>query len=440
MRKYIKIKLIQLIESSTNLDGMIVEAYNKAQNQVFIELLSKCQDIAIKVGETIEKTVGADGRTIHLLEEFCELVYKVSQAAGQDDLNNRLSQINKKREQIIESIDNDIETRYEIVFLPYMASMWDSLESVWKAASEDNRCDVYVVALPYYEKDAEGNLKTYRYEGDKYPDYVPIVDYRNYDIEARHPDIIYFHNPYDEYNSSTSVPPKYYACELRNYTDMLVYIPYFVSIGDYVEPHLCALPGTMYSHKVIVESEPVRKIYIDNLHKFEIEKNCKGLMGNIEEKIVALGSPKYDMLVNKKDSEYLLPEKWRKCIYRQDGSKKRIMLYNISLSTLLKYDNIMEKIKSTLRYAKNNEEIVLWWRPHPLYENVLATSKPWLLEEYREIVRLYIEEGYGIYDDTEDLDRALIVTDMYYGDESSLVGMYKKLGKPIMIQNVDIIE
>ena len=440
MRKYIKKKLIQLLESSTNLNGMIVEAYNKAENQMFIELLSKCQNVAIKVGETVEKTVGADCRTIYLLEEFCEIVYETSQASEQEGLHTCLSKINKKCEEIVESINNDIETRYEIVFLPYMVSMWDSLESVWKAAKEDSRCDVYVVALPYYEKDMEGNLKTYHYEGERYPDYVPIVDYKSYDIEKRHPDIIYFHNPYDEYNSTTSVPPKYYACELRNYTDMLVYIPYFVAVNEYVSPHLCALPGTMYSHKVIVESEPIRKFYIDALHKFEIDKNCKGLMGNIEEKIVALGSPKYDKLMEKKDKEYILPEKWRRCIYGQDGRKKRIMLYNISISTLLSHDNMMEKIKSTLRYAKNSDEIVLWWRPHPLYEKVMATSKPWLLEEYRDIVKSYIEEGYGIYDDTENLDRALLVTDMYYGDESSLVEMYRKLGKPIMIQNVDIIE
>ncbi|MBQ7479974.1 MAG: hypothetical protein IJT01_13940, partial [Selenomonadaceae bacterium] len=38
----------------------------------------------------------------------------------------------------------------DIVFLPYKASMWDSLESVWKAAEEDKEhCNAYVVPIPY---------------------------------------------------------------------------------------------------------------------------------------------------------------------------------------------------------------------------------------------------------------------------------------------------
>lgn len=42
------------------------------------------------------------------------------------------------------SIRHDITERREVVFLPYKASMWDSLESVWKAADEDSDCDAFV--------------------------------------------------------------------------------------------------------------------------------------------------------------------------------------------------------------------------------------------------------------------------------------------------------
>ena len=37
-----------------------------------------------------------------------------------------------------------MKVRKEVVFLPYKASMWDSLESVWKAAEEDPDCVAYV--------------------------------------------------------------------------------------------------------------------------------------------------------------------------------------------------------------------------------------------------------------------------------------------------------
>ena len=38
------------------------------------------------------------------------------------------------------------------------------------------------------------------------------------------------------------------------------------------------------------------------------------------------------------------------------------------------------------------------------------------------------------------MDRSIIISDAYYGDPSSLVQLYEKLEKPIMIQNVDVLE
>ena len=37
-------------------------------------------------------------------------------------------------------------------------------------------------------------------------------------------------------------------------------------------------------------------------------------------------------------------------------------------------------------------------------------------------------------------ERAIAFSDAYYGDQSSVVELYKKTGKPIMIQNVDILQ
>ena len=113
-------------------------------------------------------------------------------------------------------------------------------------------------------------------------------------MEDHRPDMVFIHNPYDECNYVTSVHPAFYAKELKKYTDMLVYIPYFIGIGNQVEEHFCVMPGTLYADQVIVESEEVRKQYIEELKKFEKENRCQGQFGNPEKKIVALGSPKVD--------------------------------------------------------------------------------------------------------------------------------------------------
>ena len=41
--------------------------------------------------------------------------------------------------------------------------------------------------------------------------------------------------------------------------------------------------------------------------------------------------------------------------------------------------------------------------------------------------------------DTADLHRAIALSDAYYGDWSSVVSLYEKTGKPILIQNADIV-
>lgn len=106
--------------------------------------------------------------------------------------------------------------------------MWDSLESVWMAAKADENCDAYVIPIPYYNKNPDGSFREMYYEGDQYPDYVPIVRYDNYDFAIHKPDIIYIHNPYDQYNYVTSIHPFFFSENLKRFTQNLIYIPYFI--------------------------------------------------------------------------------------------------------------------------------------------------------------------------------------------------------------------
>ena len=79
------------------------------------------------------------------------------------------------------------------------------------------------------------------------------------------------------------------------------------------------------------------------------------------------------------------------------------------------------------------------WRPHPLIQATIKSMRPQLWREYSEIVREYRAGGWGIYDDTPDMNRAVAVSDAYYGDQSSIVQLYERTGKIIKFQNVDLI-
>ena len=74
-----------------------------------------------------------------------------------------------------------------------------------------------------------------------------------------------------------------------------------------------------------------------------------------------------------------------------------------------------------------------------LLKETLASMRPKLVMDYLCIIKQYIEENWGIFDDTPEIDRAIILCDAYYGDQSSVVQLCKAVNKPIMIQNVEVI-
>ena len=94
------------------------------------------------------------------------------------------------------------------------------------------------------------------------------------------------------------------------------------------------------------------------------------------------------------------------------------------------------KIRRNLDYFRSvKEDVILLWRPHPMIDASLPFMPPEVADAYTELRDSYIKEGFGIYDDSALLDRAIAVSDAYYGDMSSVVWLYQKTGKPIMIQN-----
>ena len=123
------------------------------------------------------------------------------------------------------------------------------------------------------------------------------------------------------------------------------------------------------------------------------------------------------------------------------GKRKKVVLFYTSISALVgNRKTAIEKLKNVFAlFKENKDDVALLWRPHPLIEATLESMVPDILEEYREIVKQYKAEGWGIYDDTSDMNRAIIISDAYYGDLSSIVQLYEKLEKPIMIQNTEVL-
>lgn len=450
MERYRKKDMLQTVDMLLKANDAV--ARTAASNpQGAAEALMQCQEAAIVLGTHLEEMDGQYASLVQILEDYCENIYQINENLPDENLCRKVSKkIQKQLTKLYSGIKYDMpEERKEVVFLPYKASMWDSLESVWEAADADENTDAYVIPIPYFDKNPDGSFKEEHYEGDLYPKNVPITRYDTYDLETRRPDVIYIHNPYDECNHVTSVHPYFYSKNLRKFTDKLVYIPYFVL--PEIEPddqeavdnmkHFCFMPGTIYADQVIVQSEKMRTIYIDEYRKAAKEMDL--LYEHVdrsflEKKFLGLGSPKLDKVSNTKKENLEIPAEWLKVITKPDGSWKKIVFYNTSVSALLHHDEkMLRKMESVFEmFKKNQEEVALLWRPHPLIQATIESMRPRLWKEYKALVEKYRQEGFGIYDDSADMDRAVVVSDAYYGDRSSVVQLYARIKKPVMMQGV----
>lgn len=434
--------LLNLIESIELAHDLIKKQIGIKSGEITLRLLQDCQTSAVHIGSVLEGLDIDSSVPVCLLEEYCEQAYYLSETGD----NSSSSKYLKKMRSLLYKVKNYIQydtgaETLEVVFLPYKASMWDSLESIWKVANEDPACIAYVIPIPYFDKSPSGSYQKMYYEGDQFPKEMPITDWRSYNIAKRHPDAIYIHNPYDNCNRVTSIHPDFYSEKLKDYTDMLLYIPYFVS-DKKVEAHFCVCPGTLYAHRVIVQSEKIRQIYIEEYTKFIRENDCEHQFGNPEKKFAALGSPKFDKVRSVRKEDYQLPELWKRLIQKESGEYKKVILYNTTIHSFLKYQNkALKKLISVLNMFKENRaDTVLWWRPHPLLKSTISSMLPHLLAPYERIESDYIIAGWGIYDHSEELYRAITFSDGYLGDWSSVEILYKETGKPIMILNYEIEE
>lgn len=321
MRKAQKQELLECINSLHQAHMEIRQALQQHNRDAVQNMLSECQEFAVTLGENIEKTEGEGHITVSHVEEYCESLFRVFEEITKGSVNeNRVYKILKRQLLHVEnSVKNDIPVKMEIAFFPYKASMWDSLESVYLAAREDPECEAYCVPIPYYDLNPDRSFGEMHYEGDAYPEGIVITDWQSYQFEERKPDVIYIHNPYDNYNLVTSVHPRYYSSNLKKYTESLVYIPYYTTSGGMNEgQRLC--PAYIYADYIVIQSPELKDYFDEHIP---------------DEKFLPLGSPKFDRVLSKCKNSPKPPEEWRKRMYGEDGRKRRVFFYNTSLGDIL---------------------------------------------------------------------------------------------------------
>lgn len=384
-------------------------------------VLQESQQSAIEIGNTIEKLLEDSALIINRLENYCEEIYqvseKLSQSTGSYELQKRLDNALSLAEKEIDSIECG---KLEIVFLPYKASMWTALESIWKAAVMDEECSVEVIPIPYYDLNANGDRIGLNYEGNLFPKDVVISDYQKIDMEHWQPDVIYVHNPYDEHNNLTRVPEEFYSRKLKERTGCLVYSPYAMeSRTSGKKMFQLLMPGYRYADKIIVQNK-------------KMEALCQS-MGIPQSKLVTCGSPKVDAIVNLQRAEgmWKWEDSWR-------IREKKVFLLNIHLTYFTGNDETVYAmhiwlLNSIIDLIEQDEEVALIVRPHPLLREWITKTFPHRLEDYETMIKRIHEGSRCILDDTGSYLEAFAVSDAMISTFSSLITEYMVTNKPILI-------
>ena len=422
MSKVVRERLQQTIQCMEEATQVIEKKCSNVQQdkapekQLLTEFLTEVQDLAIAFGTRIEQLRGIGTRTVTELESYCKCLFHVSECMDSLQLSDAIKKLIRQMEQIKAAFEQDFPDKKEMVFLPYKASMWDSLESVWKAADADPECEAYVIPIPYYDKNPDGTLGTLHYEGDLYPDYVPITDYKKYDFEVRRPDAVFIHNPYDAANVVTSVDPFYYSNNLKKYTECLVYIPYYATSGDMAEGQaLC--PAYLYADYIVIQHESYREFFDERIP---------------DEKFLAFGSPKFDRIIHMCQNPPEIPDEWEETI-----KGKKVYFYNTSIGGMLENtESFLKKMAYVFQQFEHRKDACILWRPHPLLESTFASMRKEYKAEYDVLKQKFIDHKLGIYDDTPNIENSIALSDAYIGDAgSSVTALFGVVGKPLFILN-----
>ncbi len=426
MRKRHKEQIIELL--NTMLDGS--DELGKMDSALEpLTMLEDCQQAAIQIGETIERVEGEGTQAVSCLEKYCEELFHIAELVSGGGINNDEKMLSiqghlKKIKNLLLATIKEVESfenTIEMVFFPYKASMWDSLESIWIAANKDPRCHAVVVPIPYVDRNPDGSVREEHYEIHQYPQEVPVVDYRDYNLDEEKPDVAFIHNPYDHNNLVTSVHPNYYSYNLKPKVGKLVYVPYFALPGK-LDKNNSDFSAYHHVDYIVTQTPEHRKSFPASLP---------------DEMFLPFGSPKFDAIIRKCKNPKSIPQEWKR---KMDG--KKVFFYNTSLRCAMgEPEDYLKKMGEVFKLFTGRDDVCLVWRPHPLLESTFASMQPEYHSVFLRLRELYLQKEIGIYDDMPCMEDTISWCDAYLGDMgSSVVSSFAMAGKPIYILNNQLHE
>lgn len=432
-----KVALYQRVQLLTQIHENIEMLLCCGERNTASQLLQETQNVAIGIGESIEKKLGEGTEIVRCLEQYCEIAYQLYEVVSQNEGING-TEVRAILDQALAMVQQAAEAMQipkEVVFMSYRITQWKHMEKVWKAACEEENTIVRVVPVPYYYKKQLGReISEMQYDGDQFPEEVPITPYNEYFPENNHPDVIYIQAPYDEWNYSVTIHPNYYAPELWKNADQLIYIPWFKI--DEMNPederglksrnYFVPMPGVVWADRIVLQSEAMKQSYVDYLSDWAGE-DTRSMW---EEKISGDGAWIYEEEPEAADLD--LPADWK---------DKKILLYYVSGNGLMEHkEKMLRKMEDSLEiFREQSDKMHILWLQDDLLEERLQSRIPEILQGYREILQKYQGENWLHVESADREADTVKVADAFYGDGGKSAQHMKEASKPVMLQSVEVL-
>ena len=425
-----------------------------------ITYLSELQNNIVSFGTLTESIKGEDCNTVKLLEQYLEVIYKVAKYVQKFDENKYAEcdeEVKDKFASISEAIDSEIVNRRSVLFLPIKAKHFGSMRMAYEMEAATPDTDVYVMPLPYYYKEYDGSFKDEMHiETEEFMNAgIAVTDYNQFDLSLLCPERIYINSPYDEYNMAVSVDTRFYARNVKKYTEKLIYIPYFKLMefdrANYPcwfnMQYYCTVPGVVMADKVYVQSENTRKMYIDKLNEWVGDDEYSEIW---EQKLIVYDENyflyKKEETISDTDTvsyEYNISksEEFSEGKPREAQNKKSIVWF-VSAGSLAEFgDKYIEKAYRNIDvFASSKDKIKVMLTSEPFIDEMIKAYSEDLYKKWTGFIDEFNRIGIGevVNQDDRTSDEALRKADAYYGDPSYICKDFIMLKKPVMLMNVEV--
>lgn len=257
-----------------------------------LDMLAQCQSVAIDLGNFIEQMKGEENLSakacVAALEEYCEKIFDVynnlplAVEREKEDFQKLCAALNQAFVQMKQTVENEIIHKKLVAFLPDNPKRWKEMQALYDYYRQQENTEVCVIPLPLFAKNLYGEIVAGQDEYDKndkrgeYPADLNIIAWHTVQMQSYEFAAIVIQNPYDAENPYLTVPPAYYAKQLQQYTDCLIYMmPQ--GVNDFTENDITdvyglkyslMMPGAMYADRILIESPAMKALFVNHLTAF----------------------------------------------------------------------------------------------------------------------------------------------------------------------------